>query len=212
MAGAMSPKLPWRGHLISVQPRIRLHRSFDQRDHSYLGYVLEVDGVVGDEQRRVIVAIGNGAQAKHGFQVGDEVGGLGQPVADKRRETAELYKVSKLKLYARSTPDFSPPPWLGVPPALDTHRQRGHRRLDARTYSSKCSACIWGCRMPVEMTIDHWNPGQARYRFETFCYGPKSCPLYRAGPTRKVPGRKGMVWEEENWVDEDATGHRAEDE
>ena len=50
------------------------------------------------------------------------------------------------------------------------------------------------------------------HRFETFCYGPKSCPLYRAGPTRKVPGRKGMSWEEEDWVDEDATEHRGPDE
>jgi len=30
----------------------------------------------------------------------------------------------------------------------------------------------------------------------TFCYGPKSCPLYKAGPTRKVPGHRGIVWEE----------------
>jgi hypothetical protein len=49
-------------------------------------------------------------------------------------------------------------------------------------------------------------------RFETFCYGPKSCALYRAGATRKVPGRKGMSWEEEDWVDEDATEHRGPDE
>ena len=34
------------------------------------------------------------------------------------------------------------------------------------------------------------------------------CLLYRAGPMRKVPGRKGMSWEEEDWVDEDATSHR----
>jgi hypothetical protein len=24
--------------------------------------------------------------------------------------------------------------------------------------------------MPVEIIIDHWNPSQKRYRFETFCY------------------------------------------
>jgi hypothetical protein len=64
----------------------------------------------------------------------------------------------------------------------------------------------------IRLIIDQWNPSQRRYRFETFCYGPKSCPLYRAGPTRKVPGRRGMVWEEEDWVDEDATAHRGEDE
>ena len=36
--------------------------------------------------------------------------------------------------------------------------------------------------------------------------------LYRPGPIRKVPGRKGMTWEEEDWVDADATAHRADDE
>lgn len=50
------------------------------------------------------------------------------------------------------------------------------------------------------------------HRFETFCYGPKSCSAYRAGPTRKAPGRKGMRWEEEDWVDEEATAHRGADE
>jgi len=66
--------------------------------------------------------------------------------------------------------------------------------------------------MAVEMIIDHWNPRQKRYREETFCYGPRSCPLYKAGPTRKVPGRKGMIWEEEDWIDEDAVSHRGMDE
>jgi hypothetical protein len=43
-------------------------------------------------------------------------------------------------------------------------------------------------------------------------YRPKSCSFYRTGPTRKVPGRKGMTWEEENWVDDDAVSHRGMDE
>jgi hypothetical protein len=42
--------------------------------------------------------------------------------------------------------------------------------------------------MPVEIIIDQWNPSKKQYRFETFCYGPKSCPFYRPGPERKVPG------------------------
>ena len=46
---------------------------------------------------------------------------------------------------------------------------------------------MWGCRMSVEMLIDPWKPGVKRYWTETFCYGPKSCRLYKAGPTRKVP-------------------------
>jgi len=66
--------------------------------------------------------------------------------------------------------------------------------------------------MLVEMIIDQWNPRKKKYRFETFCYGPQSCRFYKAGSTRKVPGRGGMVWEEEDWVDEDAVSHRGIDE
>jgi hypothetical protein len=65
--------------------------------------------------------------------------------------------------------------------------------------------------MPVEIVVDQWNPDQKRYRFETFCYGPKSCSRYRAGPTRKVPGRRGMTYEEEDWVDAELTAHRGAD-
>jgi len=54
--------------------------------------------------------------------------------------------------------------------------------------------------MAVEMIIDQWNSGQRRYRTETFCYGPLSCPFYQSGPTRKVPSRKRMSYTEENWV------------
>ena len=75
-----------------------------------------------------------------------------------------------------------------------------------------CS-CMWGCRMPVEIIIDNWNPrGKKKYRFETFCYGPLSCKLYKAGPNRKVGGRNGMVYVEEDWVDAMNVEHRGEDE
>ena len=96
-------------------------------------------------------------------------------------------------------------------PPLEVYRSRGHRRLAAKTYDTRRASCIWGCRMPVILILDQWNPHVRRYRFETFCYGPKSCTLYRAGPTRKVPGRRGMSWEEENWVDAEATAHRGPD-
>ncbi len=123
------------------------------------------------------------------------------------------YKVSGLRLKLRAADDAGTvPPWHGVPPDLPTYRARGHRRLDPRTYEAKCQTCVWGCRMAVEMIIDQWKPNITRWRFETFCYGPKSCRLYAAGPTRKVPGRKGMSWEEEEWVDEQATAHRGDDE
>ena len=149
----------------------------------------------------------------HRLQVGDVVSGLCQPVQDERMETVEYYRTSKLKILERSQRETTEsPPWLGVTPELETYRQRGHRRLDARIYEARCQSCIWGCKMAVEMIIDQWNPSQKKYRTETFCYGPKSCKFYKAGPTRKVPGRKGMTWEEEDWVDEDATSHRGMDE
>jgi len=205
-------KTTWSGRVVSVQPRIRLIRSFDERHHSYQGYVLRVDGTCGDESGEFQIAVGKASHEKHQFRAGMEVSGLAVPVPDARFETAGFYKVSGLKVMkAAEGEPFADPPLYGVPPDLETYRSRGHRRLDTRTYESKCSTCIWGCRMPVEMIIDQWNPSKKRYRFETFCYGPKSCPIYRAGPTRKVPGRKGMSYTEEDWVDEDATSHRGPD-
>ena len=211
-AKASMNKTAWSGRLVAIQPRIRLMRSFDERHHSYQGYVLRIDGICEDENSEFQIAIGKAAHEKHQFRAGMKVSGLAIPVLDPRLETAGFYKTSSLKVMKDiegepSTESSS----HGLPPDLETYRSRGHRRLDTRTYESKCSTCIWGCRMPVEMIIDHWNPSRKRYRFETFCYGPKSCPIYRAGPTRKVPGRKGMSYTEEDWVDEDATSHRGPD-
>lgn len=209
---AAADKVSWRGEVLSVQPRIRLTRSFDERSHEYLGYSLRLYGKLGDEDRAFTVAVGKAAQDKHGFRVGMEVSGQGQPVVDGRRETADLYKASRVKVLSTPPEPKRGPPWTAAPPELPVYRQRGHRRLAKRTFDGEiCRACIWGCEMPVEMIIDHWNPGHRRYRTETFCYGPKSCKIYRAGPTRKVPGRKGMTYTEEDWVDEDATSHREDD-
>ena len=198
------------GLVMSIQPRIRLTRSFDQRSHTYLGYVLLVRGSVGSVERNVLVAIGVTAQAKCRLRAGDRVSGQAIPINEPRNEIAELYKVSKLKVTERGVPVVVPgPPWQDVAPQLSIYRERGHRRLDARTYERSCTGCIWGCRMPVQMIVDQWNPDVKRYRQETFCYGPLSCSLYRAGAKRSVPGRTGMVWIEEDWVDDEEVGHRA---
>jgi hypothetical protein len=197
--------------VTSAQPRIRLTRSFDERSHTYQGYVLRIRGAIGEEQREFVVAVGEAAHAEHHFRVGDEVSGEGVSVADARTETAELYRVSKLKVLVRGRLPEHGPPWHGVPPPLRVYRERGHRRLDARTYEGKCTSCIWGCRMAVEIIVDHWNPSRQKFREETFCYGPLACAFYRAGATRKVPGRRGMTYEEEDWVDQDAVSHRDPD-
>ena len=204
-------KLFFQGTILSIQPRIRLNRSFDESSHSYLGYALKMTGSIAGEDRDFSLGIGKAAQKKHRFQAGDQISGTCVPVADERLEPVAFYKVSQLKKISSMSSGINPPPWEDVPPDLDTYRWRGHRRLATRTYDSKCSTCIWGCRMPVEMIIDQWNPSKKKYRRETFCYGPLSRTLYKAGPNRKVEGRNGMVYVEEDWVDEERTSHRERD-
>ena len=207
-----TPQIVWSGRILGVQPRIDLTRSFDQRSHSYLGYLLAIDGIADGIPRPFTVRIGPGAQSKHEFRAGDVVSGKAHPVADREREVADLYRASGLKVQTRSDAIASAgPPWLTPPPPLPVFRERGHRRLDVRTFDTKCNTCSWGCRMAVALIVDQWNPVVVKQRFETFCYGPKSCPWYRGGPTRKAPGRNGMSWEEEDWVDEEAVAHRGSD-
>ena len=186
-------------------------RSFDQRQHSYLGYTLLVDGYIGGNPSQFLVGIGKGAQEKYHFQAGDKVTGFCEPVVDPRKESVDYYKVSKLTVLTRRDEPSIPPPWKDQVVDLDKYRERGHRRLSDTTYDKYCHLCKWGCRMAVEIIVDHWNPGKKRFRMETFCYGPKSCKFYKAGATRKVPGRKGMTWEEEDWIDEHDTAHRDTD-
>ena len=172
-----------------------------QRSHTYLGYSLTVRGSVGTEAREFLVGVGQGAHNRHQFRAGDTVSGDALAVVDPRFETVEFYKISSLRVRGREAEEEPlAPPWLGVPPPLAVYRERGHSRLAARTYQKKCARCIWGSPMPVEMIIDQWDPSKRRYRTETFCYGPRSCPLYESGPARKVPGHRGMTYTEEDWV------------
>jgi hypothetical protein len=181
--------------------------------HTYLGYALRVRGRIGSEDREFLVGVGEGAHATHNFQAGDMVSADALPVADPRLKTVEFYKVSDLKVTrGEIKQETQPPQWRGIPPPLPVYWERGHRRLAARTYEKKCTSCTCGCEMAVEMIIDEWNPSKRRYRTETFCYAPRSCPFYRSGPARKVPGRRGMTYTEEDWIDDEATSHRGPDE
>jgi hypothetical protein len=77
-------QMTWQGVLLSVQPRIRLTRSFDQRSHTYLGYALKVRGMVGSEAREFQVGVGQAAHTKHQFRAGTVVSGVALPVPDPR--------------------------------------------------------------------------------------------------------------------------------
>lgn len=168
-------KKAWSGRVVAVQPRIRLLRSFDQRAHSYLECTLCIDGTCGGQAGEFLIAVGEAAHRKNRFQVGMELSGYAVPIEDPRKETAAFYKTSGLNVMTDAEGEnLASPPFHGVPPDPEKYRSRGHRRLDTRPYAAKCTTSIWGCRMPVEMIIDHWNLSKKRYRFETFCYGPKS--------------------------------------
>ena len=113
-------KIAWSGRIVAVQPRIRLiMRSFDERHHSYQGYVLRIDETCGDRRDEFQIAIGKAAHEKHRFRTGMEVSGVAVPVPDPRLETAEFYKASGLKVLKNAEGEpLSDPPFHGVPPDL----------------------------------------------------------------------------------------------
>lgn len=272
-------KIEFIGKIISVQPRIRLYRSFDSSSHNYLGYAINMEGLLADfgnvvhpndfEHNKELyeyfaawedlydhiyeemfshlkllkddskyridwsgslsedlddepvedplkvtftIGVGKSAQEKFNFKVNDIIMGECLPVQDHRKESVDFYKVSKLKILLHGDQGSISEPWETIAPDLDTYRERGYRRLSVRTYDSSCSSCIWAAKEPVEITTDHWNPGRKKYRYETFCYGPLNCKLYKAGPVRIVPGRNGLSWTEDDWIYEEMTSHREPEE
>jgi len=213
LADRMTGLVFFPGVILAVQPRVLLHRSFDERPEEYPGYALRASGRFEDRPRVFLVAISESDQERVRLQAGDHIEGEAQWVYDRRTEISDLAGVTDLQATARvSGRPRKGPPKLGIPVTLREYRDRGFRRLDEQTFGTKCDTCVWACEMAVEMIIDHWNRSNVDWRTESFCFGPLNCRRYRAGPTRTVPGRKGMVYEEEDWVDQDATGHREDDE
>ena len=68
-------RFAWSGIVKSVQPRIRLTRSYDQRWHTYLGYVLRLEGRIGGEEREFSVAVGKSAHDRHRLRTGQQLEG-----------------------------------------------------------------------------------------------------------------------------------------
>jgi len=82
--------------------------------------------------------------------------------------------------------------------------------LDQKTWGTACMTCIWANKSAVEIEYDS---GRAkRYRSETSCYGPKSCPIYEAGSPRPVPYHGHATLMDGGGLDECCAGHRGYDE
>src|SRR5690554_5769134 len=90
-------KSTFTGTIISIQPRIRLTRSFDESSHTYLGYAIKLTGIIDGDEKDFSIGIGKAAHEKHQFKAGEVISGECVPVADERLEPVEYYKVSKLK-------------------------------------------------------------------------------------------------------------------
>jgi hypothetical protein len=82
-------KIAWSGAVTAAQPRIRLTHSFDERSHTYLGYLLRIEGTVKGVVAEFRVGSRSGTQAKQQIRIGDHVEGLGHRVADPRLEAAD---------------------------------------------------------------------------------------------------------------------------
>ena len=126
----------WNGRVLAVQPRIRLVRSFDERTHSYLGYVLRVSGVLDGQEREFLVGVGRAVYEKYWFRIGNEVSGEGEPVIESKKETAEIYKVKGFRVRRGEEVVLDVPPYIGVPPSLETE-QRGQAYILHYTSDSK---------------------------------------------------------------------------
>jgi hypothetical protein len=63
-------KSTFTGEITSIQPRIRLTRSFDEVSHTYLGYAIRLEGeldnqeTISSNQNTFSIGIGKAAQAK----------------------------------------------------------------------------------------------------------------------------------------------------
>jgi hypothetical protein len=182
-------KINWKGTILSIQPRTNVWRyRIDNRTHSYIGYNLFLDGVANGEAAQFAVAISEKQQQSVGFRIGDEASGTGWTKKYPQWEYADYYRAGALK---RINPNDTPadeskaPPWTGDPPDMATYEWRGCRVLSKACWKSKCFKCKWAAMANVTIEYD-WGVKQ-KWRFESFCYGPKSCKLYKRGAEPMVP-------------------------
>lgn len=68
-------KSTFKGKIISIQPRIRLLRSFDEASHTYLGYAITLEGEINNQHNTFSIGIGKAAHAKYQFKVNDVISG-----------------------------------------------------------------------------------------------------------------------------------------
>ncbi len=185
----ISSKVNWQGKIISIQPRTRVWRYLtDNLTHYHLGYNFFIEGHSSDAKKQFTVAISEKQQIKGLFRIGDMIKGTAWTKKYEEREFADYYRAGSLKLLDRANENFEvkSPPWVLMPPSIQTYEERGARMLSKSLWKTKCFKCIWANMANVEIQWD-FDKDIKKYRFETFCYGPKSCKYYKMGRPRAVP-------------------------
>ena len=214
MAVNNQEKVEWRGTIISIQPRTRVWRYVtDNRTHYHIGYNLFLDGSVNGISAQFSVAISETQQQKAVFHIGDEVQGTAWTKQHPEREFADYYRAGTLKRISKAVSgiDASNQPWIILPPDMKTYEDRGARMLSNSLWKTKCFQCVWASMSNVEIIWD-FDKRISKYRFESFCYGPKSCKLYKIGRPRSVPYKGRESATDTGWIDDLCTESRGYDE
>jgi len=214
MAAYNQIKIEWQGTIISIQPRTRVWRYLvDNRTHYHIGYNLFIDGIANGVSGKFCVALSEKQQQIGGFRIGDLIQGTAWTKQYPEREFADYYRVGSLKLIPKATDkiETAAPPWVGALPDMQTYADRGARMLSRSSWKTKCFKCIWATMANVEVQWD-FDRNIKKYRFESFCYGPKSCKYYKMGKPRAVPYKGRSAAMDEGWLDDLCTENRDYDE
>ena len=207
-------KIEWSGRIISIQVRATVWRyMLDNRTHREIGYTLFLEGLAGEKNGPFSVAISEKQLQKGQFRIGDELKGTAWTKMYQETEYADYYRAGSLKRVAGLSPvaEKPPPPWKIDPPPLETYSGRGARQLSLSRYKGACFQCALANMSAVTIIWD-FARNVNKYRFESFCYGPKSCANYAMGRARGVSYRgRGTVYDD-GWMDEECSGHRDLDE
>lgn len=210
--GNESVKIKWQGQIKSIQPRTRVWRYVtDNRTHYHIGYNIFLEGECDEGLKVFAVAISEKQQMKGQFQIGDHISGTAWTKKYPDREFAKYYRAGALKIIERSS---SMPeaicPWTGCMPKMEVYEYRGARMLSKSLWKGKCFTCYYTTMSNVEIQWD-FDRDIKKYRFESFCYGPKSCKYYKPGRARAVPykGRDSAL--DSGWLDDMCTENRGWD-
>jgi hypothetical protein len=205
-----SLKVNWQGKIVSIQPRTRVWRYLTyNRTHYHLGYNFFIEGQSSNCKKQFTVAISEKQQIKGLFRIGDVLEGTAWTKKYEEREFADYYRAGSLKPLDRADDNIivMPPPWVMMPPSMKIYEERGARILSKSQWESKCFKCVWANMANVEIQWD-FDRDIKKYRFETFCYGPKSCKYYKMGRPRSVPYKNRDSALDDGYLDELCTEGR----